>query len=119
MSILVMGTVSCAMFKRGSRSAPPDTVLDVRNNGFADVVMYIVVGGADPYRLGLVPGNSSGSLRVRASMLGTGVLQLLARPIAQRQYSLPAVSVSAGDHVRVTLENSPAQSQVMVEPREP
>ena len=116
---LLIAAGSCSSMRRGSGTAGADTIVDVRNNGFADVVMYLLAGGADPFRLGMVSGNSSQTFRIRSAMLGTGVLQLLARPIAQRSYVLPPVSVSAGDHVRVSLESTPAQSQVVVEQREP
>ena len=117
---LAAATSSCAFLRRGPGTQTADTIVDVRNNGFADVVMYALVGGSDPFRLGTANGNGSHSFRLNSSIIGAGTLQLLARPIGARSsYVLPAVSVTPGDHVSVTLESSPAHAQVVVLPREP
>jgi hypothetical protein len=120
LSVLLLSASSCSFFRRGPGVQHQDTIIDVRNNGFSDVVVYLLTGGADPFRLGTANGNGSSTFRVRSALLGTGVLQLLARPIGARSsYTLPIVSVTPGDHVEVTLESSPAHAQVVVLPREP
>jgi hypothetical protein len=108
---------ACAAFRRGGAApAQEDVVVQVHNQSFPDVTVYVVPAG-DPRRLGAVTGNSSATFKVPARMLSTGTLQLLARPLAGRAYLLPPVSVSPGDQVEVTINNVPAQSTVTVAPR--
>ena len=108
---------ACAASRRsGTAIEQEDVTIVVNNQSFPDVVMYIVPSG-DPRRIGMVTGNSSTTLKVPYRQLSTGALQLLARPIAGRSYLLPAVTVSPGDEVDVTINNVPAQSTVTVAPR--
>lgn len=109
----------CASLRKsGKAPPPPDTVVEVVNHSFPDVVLYIVTMG-DPWRLGMVTGNGSAKFKVRASLLVGGTFQLLARPIAGRSFLIPSISVSPGDIVEVTIENSPGQSQISVSRPEP
>jgi hypothetical protein len=114
MTAIVLG--ACGKMRRGSAPAQEDVTIQVTNQGFPDIVMY-VVQGTDPWRLGSVTGSSSARFKLPARMLGVGQLQLLARPLAGRAYFLPSVSVFPGDRVEVTLSNIPAQSFVTVAPR--
>lgn len=108
---------SCASLRRGGPApSEPDTIIEVENRGFPDVVIYAVTAG-DPFRLGMVTGSSTAKFKLPARFIGAGTLQILARPIAGRAYMLPTVLVSPGDHVEVTLASSPAQSTVSVAPR--
>ena len=114
---LVVAISGCSALRRsGPAPNEPDTMVAVENHGFPDVVMYAVAAG-DPYRLGMVTGSSSAKFKLPSRFTGLGSVQLLARPIAGRAYLLPAVSVSPGDLILVSLENSAAQSHVSVAPR--
>jgi hypothetical protein len=107
---------ACKSLGHGSPTAQEDIVVQVRNQSFPDVNVYVLPSG-DPRRIGSVTGNSSATFKLPARMLSTGTLQLLVRPIAGRAYLLPPVSVSSGDEVEVTINNVPAQSTVTVVPR--
>jgi hypothetical protein len=108
---------ACGAFRRsGPAIEQEDVTIVVNNQSFPDVVIYIVPSG-DPRRIGMVTGSSSTTLKVPYRQLSTGTLQLLARPIAGRSYLLPAVTVSPGDEVNVTINNVPSQSIVTVAPR--
>jgi len=107
---------SAALRRSGPGVEQEDVTIVVNNQSFPDVVIYIVPSG-DPRRIGMVTGNSSTTLKVPYRQLSTGTLQLLARPIAGRSYLLPAVTVSPGDEVDVTINNVPSQSIVTVAPR--
>jgi len=108
---------ACAALRRGGPAIEQEDVsVVVHNQSFPDVVMYIVPSG-DPRRIGMVTGSSSTTFKVPYRQISTGMLQLLARPIAGRSYLLPAVSVSPGDEVDVTINNVPSQSIVTVAPR--
>jgi len=115
--LLAASLSSCSALRRsGPAPNEPDTIVEVENHGFPDVVMYAVAAG-DPYRLGMVTGSSSAKFKLPPRFTSVGSVQLLARPIAGRAYLLPAVSVSPGDLILVSLENSAAQSHVSVAPR--
>ena len=108
---------ACAALRRSGPGVEQDDVTIVVNNqSFPDVVIYIVPYG-DPRRIGMATGSSSTTIKVPYRQISTGMLQLLARPIAGRSYLLPAVSVSPGDEVDVTINNVPTQSTVTVAPR--
>jgi len=115
--LAMVGVDGCKAFRRGGPApAVPDTVIEVENHSFPDVVMYAVTAG-DPFRLGMVTGNGSAKFKLPARFAVGGTLQLLARPIAGRAYLLPSVSISPGDEVGVVLESTPVQSHVIVLPR--
>jgi hypothetical protein len=107
---------ACGKMRRGPAAEEEPIVVQVHNQSFPDVVMYVLPSG-DPRRIGEVTGNSSATFKLPSRMLTTGTLQLLVRPIAGRAYMLPPVPVSAGDEVDVTISNVPAQSTVSVAPR--
>ena len=116
-AILVSAATSgCGPMRHASAPGQEDVVIHVQNQGFPDVIMYVVPTG-DPWRIGSVTGNSKATFKLPARMLGVGQLQLLARPLAGKAFMLPAVSVSPGDQVEVTIGNVPAQSIVTVAPR--
>jgi hypothetical protein len=112
-------TTGCKGLRRsGPAPQVPDTVIEVENHGFPDIVLYAMSAG-DPFRLGMVTGSGSAKFKLPGRFTTTGTLQLLARPIAGRSYLLPAVSVSPGDVIEVSLESTPAMTRVLVSPREP
>jgi hypothetical protein len=74
---------ACKSLGHGSPTAQEDIVVQVRNQSFPDVNIYVLPSG-DPRRVGSVTGNSSATFKLPARMLSTGTLQLLVRPIAGR-----------------------------------
>lgn len=114
---VALASGGCKSLRRGGPAVQqPDTIIEVENRGFPDVVLYAVTAG-DPFRLGMVTGNSLAKFKLPPRFLGTGTLQFLARPIAGRAFLLPSVYVSAGDLVEVTIAATPVQSTVTVAPR--
>ena len=113
----LIGTVdACGKMHRGPMVEEDPIVVQVHNQSFPDVTVYVLPSG-DPRRIGAVTGNSSAEFKLPSRMLSTGTLQLLVRPLAGRAYLLPPVSVSSGDEVVVTISNVPSQSTVTVSPR--
>jgi hypothetical protein len=106
---------ACGKMHHGPIAEEDPIVVQVNNQSFPDVTMYVLPSG-DPRRIGAVTGNSKAEFKLPARMLSTGTLQLLVRPLAGRAYLLPPVSVSSGDEVVVTISNVPAQSTVTVSP---
>lgn len=88
--------------------------VNVQNDNFYDVVVYAVVSGVKT-RLGSVVGHSRQLLRVPASLLSLGSLQLFADPIGgERGTVLEPIAVSPGQQVSVTLTPSLNMSYVSV-----
>ncbi|MBW3572067.1 MAG: hypothetical protein KY467_13280, partial [Gemmatimonadetes bacterium] len=78
--LLAVGAVGCAGPEKPSLGkAAPTTVVDVANNGFADVTVYVVQSGMR-WRLGTVTGLSEQRFTLRPSTHG-GNVHLLADPI--------------------------------------
>lgn len=114
---VAMTASGCKSLRRGGPATQqPDTVIEVENRSYPDVVLYAVTAG-DPFRLGMVTGNGSAKFKLPSRFLNAGQLQFLARPIAGRAYLLPSVTASPGDIVEITLASSPVQSTVTVAPR--
>lgn len=116
---LVASVPGCRALRRGGPAPQvPDTIVQVENHGYPDIVLYAVSAG-DPFRLGMVTGSGSAKFKLPPRFTTTGTVQFLARPIAGRSFLLPTVSVGPGDVVEVSLESTPAMSRVLVIPREP
>ena len=80
-------------------SAP--TTLRVENQGFLDMVIYIVPSGGARFRLGTAGGNSTTRLRIPSSYIfGATNLQFLADPVGGRRTPVSnGIMVSPGDEV--------------------
>jgi hypothetical protein len=88
--------------------------VNVQNDNFYDVVVYAVVSGVKT-RLGSVVGHGKQLLRVPASLLSLGSLQLFADPIGgERGAVLEPIAVGPGQQVSVTLMPSLNMSYVSV-----
>lgn len=82
------------------------TTVRVENQGFADMVIY-VVRGSSRIRLGQVTGGSSAVLRIPASALGDGTVQFLADPIGSNRTPISdTISVQPGDQIQLTIPPS-------------
>ena len=114
---LVVSLGACATASPGFGSpADPseDTAVEVRNQAFSDMIVYVLSGGGR-WRLGIVPGNSSATLRLPHHLVpAAGALELLADPIGGRAYRMSAVGVSTGQWIELTLHESPSMSQISV-----
>lgn len=102
---LPAGVVACG--GRGSRApAPvqPTTTVRVENQGFADMTMYLLRGGAR-IRLGIANGNSTTTLRIPSQFVfGVTSLQFLADPVGGTRTPVSnEIQVSPGDQVRLII----------------
>lgn len=115
MAALLVSESACSR-NRAYASPGPEapTIIEVENQAYSDVVMYVANGGTR-FRLGLVPSQSKENFSLpRQLRQANGAVQFVARPIAGRAYALPAVLVSAGQLIAVTLLSQPALSTVAV-----
>ncbi|WP_420126089.1 hypothetical protein [Longimicrobium sp.] len=88
-------------------------VVNVANNGFADVTVYVLQSGMR-WRLGTVTGLSRGRFPLRFSH-DVGDVYLLADPVGgARGYLSPAVRVQPGTAVDLRLHTTLSMSSVSV-----
>jgi hypothetical protein len=87
---------------RSSRPPAPRTILDVDNQSFSDMTIYIVNGG-QRIRLGRVTGKTRSQMTIPPAILGNArELQFLADPLGSDRTAVSnRMWVSAGE--RVTL----------------
>ena len=90
-------------------------ILDVRNNNWADAIIYIVHDGRRT-RLNTVRATRTTSLVIPPNMIGqAGILQLIARRVgAYDRYISPSISIRTGSTVVLTLESDLRRSTVAV-----
>jgi hypothetical protein len=88
----------------GRTSSTPSTVVQVDNQGLADMNIYIYNAG-QRYRIGFAGGLRRTNLDVAASLIpGTGEIQLLADPIGSNRASVSnRIFVSPGDTVTMII----------------
>lgn len=89
---------------RGPAPAQPTTTVRVENQGFADMTIYLLRGGAR-IRLGMVNGNSTTTLRIpQQFVFGVTGLQFLADPVGGNRTPVSSeIQVSPGDQVRLII----------------
>lgn len=102
---LAAGSPGC----RGSGSrapAPvqPTTTVRIENQGFSDMVIYLLRGSAR-IRLGIANGNGTTTLRIPPQFVfGVTTLQFLADPVGGNRTPVSnEIQVSPGDQVRLTI----------------
>ena len=116
-STVSIGACASLNHRGGGEAQAQQTALQVTNDSWSDMTVYAIVGGS-PWRIGFVSGHTTATFKLSQGLVtDTRGLQLLARPIAGRAYLIPAVQVSPGEVVSVTLANDPAFSHVAVWPR--
>jgi hypothetical protein len=95
---------ACTTAGAKNRAAEPETSVQVENQSFNDMNIY-VVRSSQRIRLGTATGNSNTKLKLpRGIIFGITELQFIADPIGGR--SLPvseSISVSPGDQVRLII----------------
>ncbi len=100
---LLAASTSCA--KRGVSSGPATQpiALDVTNENWLDVDVF-VVRGTSRYRLGTVGGNGSATLSIPASVVVHGEFQLMADPIGSKDvYVTDRIAVGPDQMVQLTV----------------
>lgn len=85
---------------RNGDDAPKRTTIDVENQGFNDMNVYVVTGGAR-IRLGMAPGNRTTTLTIPAYLVSTTTyLRFVADPIGgDRTPVTEEIDVSPGDEL--------------------
>lgn len=92
----------------------PITVM-VRNNAFSDVDIYAIAANGTVERVGMVTGNSSATLTLRALPYVAGPLRLVARPIGGGGLArTDPLLVQPGSRVEFTVENNLGLSTAVV-----
>ncbi len=96
------------------------TTLRVRNDNWSDVKVYVVSeSGASAVRVGTVSAASSSVIRLRGRVLqeirARGSVRFLLRPFGSRaSYTTPAMLVSLGDQIQLSVANRLAFSTLFV-----
>lgn len=103
--LLLSGAAAC-----GPRSGPapprqPATVVQVQNQKFLDVTVYVYSSGGQRVRLGMVPGVSTRTFTIPARLIfGTASLRFQADPIGSRETPVSHdISVQPGDTVHLVI----------------
>lgn len=104
-TLLVASTAfiaSCGHYR--SRSGAERTTLEVDNQGFTDMTMYVLNGG-QRIRLGLAVGKSATTFTIPASVVGSGrELQFLADPVGSSRAAISEqMYVRAGEAVHLVI----------------
>ena len=109
------GRTTTAARAPAAAAEPPLTVV-VENHNSADVVVTMVVQGAQGRRLGTVGGNRTGTFNVPVAVLGgTRSMMLVAHAVGGRgSYASEAVTVSGGRRAVWSLENGFTRSVLAV-----
>lgn len=102
--LLVIAACTTGRPSRPGSSPAQRTTLQVDNQGFVDMVVYIVTG-SQRIRIGLAVGKTTTVMTIPARVLGQArELQFLADPIgSDRQSVSDRIYVRAGDAVRLTI----------------
>ena len=96
-------------------SEAPSVILEVQNNNWADVIIYVVHDGQRS-RLNSVTATKNSSLVIPPNMIGqVGNLQLIARRVGGNdRYVSQPISVRTGTTIVLTLESDLKRSSVAV-----
>jgi hypothetical protein len=113
--LVALGAAGCGRHNEKPSLGKPDppTTVNVANNGFADVTVYVLQSGMR-WRLGTVTGLSHQRFSLRLSH-DRADLYLLADPIGgARSYLSPAMNVQPGAAVDLRLHATLSMSSVSV-----
>ena len=103
-SLLVVGlAVACAGGRPGTPS--PATAVEVRNQAFADMTVYVVESTGSRRRIGFAPGASTIVMRIPSSLIGMGrEVHFVVDPIGSTRTAMSnRMFVSPGDTVMLTI----------------
>lgn len=109
--VLAVGSVAmsgCGASRQGPRGTDPVTMLEVENQGFLDMNIYLVTSGGARIRLGTATGNTSSRMRIPATYVFGGTdLRFLADPIGgSRTPVSQGITVFPGDTVKLIIPPS-------------
>ena len=109
--LLALASAACSAGGRPSRPGtefPATTTLEVDNQSFADMTVYLVDGGSR-IRLGRAPGKATTALKIPPSMLGAArELQFLAEPLASSRGTVSdRIWVTPGDRISLMIPPTP------------
>lgn len=93
--------IACGGLSRGSGRLDQPTVVQVDNQGFLDMSIYVVRGVGERVRIGTATGNGKTNLRIPAGMVnGLTPLRFVADPIGGSRASVSQeITVAPGDTV--------------------
>lgn len=116
--LLLLGSAACGSAAGHDPADAPRraaTTVEVQNNNWLDMVVYVVRSGAR-VRLGMVTSMSKESFRVPDSaMAPASSLHLEAHPIGSNQsFVAPPVQARPGQRIDLTIQNHLAISSVTV-----
>lgn len=105
---VVAGSISisaCGAARQGPRGSDPPTTLQVENQSFLDMNIYLITSGGARIRLGTATGNSTTNMRIPPSYVFGGTdMRFLADPIgSQRTPVSQSITVFPGDNVRLII----------------
>ena len=109
LTVAVMaGSVSmsaCGGARQGPRGSEPPTMLQVDNQRFLDMNIYLITSGGARIRLGTATGNSSTTMRIPATyVFGGSDLRFLADPIGSQATPVSqSITVFPGDNVKLII----------------
>ncbi len=100
-----VGLNACGASRQGPRGSDPATMLQVDNQSFLDMNIYLVTTGGARIRMGTASGNSSTTLRVPSTyVFGGSELRFLADPIGSNRTPISqGITVFPGDTVRLII----------------
>lgn len=108
-ALACLGTSACTHTqsgRAGAPAAPAVTKLEVDNQGFLDMDVYVVREGGARQRLGTATGNAKTTLKIPESVMRIGATQLkfVADPIGGRRASVSSsIIVNPGDIVTLMI----------------
>ncbi len=106
---VVAGSVSmsaCGGARQGGpRASDPPTTLQVDNQGFLDMNIYLITSGGARIRLGTATGNSTTNMRIPSTyVFGGSEMRFLADPIGSSRTPIShGITVFPGDNVRLII----------------
>ncbi len=105
---VVAGSVSinaCGASRQGPRGSDPPTTLQVDNQRFLDMNIYLITSGGARIRLGTANGNSTTNMRIPATyVFGGSEMRFLADPIGSQSTPIShSITVFPGDNVRLII----------------
>lgn len=114
--VLAVAASGCARATAGTdvQSIRPTTTVQVSNQGWSDVVVYVLRSGMK-WRLGMVTSQTSRTFEMPRGVLPeAGSLRLLADPIGSKEHLTAPFQVTSGQRVALTLQNVLSMSYVSV-----
>lgn len=92
----------------GPRGSEPATMLQVENQSFLDMTIYLITSGGARIRLGTANGNSTTTMRIPATyVFGGSEMRFLADPIGSNRTPISqGITVFPGDNVRLIIPPS-------------